>query len=431
MAMGFAVVAAAEVGRRWRADVTRSSRPSARGSARPASSSTSTPWSTCGAADASGPPRRCSGRPSRSSRSSPSAAGASCRSRRSARRRAPWPASRRWSLEQVDEGRHVVDIAVHHLDAAGARRADRGASCGPASRARPRCSSSSSGPSSERTSGPAPSPSRSRRAPASRCPRPRRPARSPGRERRHASLAWAGGVRRRLPPRLAQPGDDDRPPARQGPRRPPGRATRARPTPAASSAASGASSSASSTSSRDSSRPSSRVTSSARTRHTPSASPRCSATSGRPSSRGAVARVWPRRSGRSSACTPGSRSSRRVFAVAVLLTRWVAAGSIFGALAMIVIAVLVWTGHAPGDVWTGLWLMASGCSSSRGTRTTSSAGGASATFPERRCPTSTAASHESRGQSAANRVPRRPAASTFGASTRGHRDDPEGRRARS
>ncbi len=49
-----------------------------------------------------------------------------------------------------------------------------------------------------------------------------------------------------------------------------------------------------------------------------------------------------------------------VFAVAVLLTRWVAAGSIFGALAMLVVAVLIWTGHAPGDVWTGLWLMAIG-----------------------------------------------------------------------
>jgi glycerol-3-phosphate acyltransferase PlsY len=49
-----------------------------------------------------------------------------------------------------------------------------------------------------------------------------------------------------------------------------------------------------------------------------------------------------------------------VFAVAVLLTRWVAAGSIFGALALVVLAPLVWTGHAPGDVWTGLWLMAIG-----------------------------------------------------------------------
>jgi len=49
-----------------------------------------------------------------------------------------------------------------------------------------------------------------------------------------------------------------------------------------------------------------------------------------------------------------------VFAIAVALTRWVAAGSIFGALAMLVVAVLIWTGHAPGDVWTGLWLMAIG-----------------------------------------------------------------------
>ncbi|WP_374968691.1 glycerol-3-phosphate 1-O-acyltransferase PlsY [Terrabacter sp. BE26] len=49
-----------------------------------------------------------------------------------------------------------------------------------------------------------------------------------------------------------------------------------------------------------------------------------------------------------------------VFAVAVALTRWVAAGSIFGSLAMLVVAVLIWTGHAPGDVWTGLWLTAIG-----------------------------------------------------------------------
>ncbi len=47
-----------------------------------------------------------------------------------------------------------------------------------------------------------------------------------------------------------------------------------------------------------------------------------------------------------------------VFAVSVALTRWVAAGSIFGALSMIVVAVLVWTGHAPGDVWTSVWLIA-------------------------------------------------------------------------
>lgn len=49
-----------------------------------------------------------------------------------------------------------------------------------------------------------------------------------------------------------------------------------------------------------------------------------------------------------------------VFGAGVALTRWVAAGSIFGALAMVVVAVLIWTGHAPGDVWTGLWLMAIG-----------------------------------------------------------------------
>lgn len=49
-----------------------------------------------------------------------------------------------------------------------------------------------------------------------------------------------------------------------------------------------------------------------------------------------------------------------VFVVAVALTRWVAAGSIFGSLAMLVVAVLIWTGHAPGDVWTGLWLTAIG-----------------------------------------------------------------------
>lgn len=49
-----------------------------------------------------------------------------------------------------------------------------------------------------------------------------------------------------------------------------------------------------------------------------------------------------------------------VFAVAVALTRWVAAGSIFGAFAMLVVAVLIWTGHAPGDAWAALWLMAIG-----------------------------------------------------------------------
>ncbi|GAA2154587.1 acyl-phosphate glycerol-3-phosphate acyltransferase [Humibacillus xanthopallidus] len=47
-----------------------------------------------------------------------------------------------------------------------------------------------------------------------------------------------------------------------------------------------------------------------------------------------------------------------VFALGFALTRWVAAGSILGAVAMLVIAVLVWTGHWPGDVWTGVWLTA-------------------------------------------------------------------------
>jgi glycerol-3-phosphate acyltransferase PlsY len=49
-----------------------------------------------------------------------------------------------------------------------------------------------------------------------------------------------------------------------------------------------------------------------------------------------------------------------VFLAGVALTRWVATGSIIGSVAMLVIAVLVWTGHAPGDVWTGLWLTAIG-----------------------------------------------------------------------
>lgn len=48
------------------------------------------------------------------------------------------------------------------------------------------------------------------------------------------------------------------------------------------------------------------------------------------------------------------------FAVAVALTRWVAAGSIFGALALIVTAGVVLAGRAPGDLWTGLWLVALG-----------------------------------------------------------------------
>ena len=46
------------------------------------------------------------------------------------------------------------------------------------------------------------------------------------------------------------------------------------------------------------------------------------------------------------------------FALGFAATRWVAAGSILGALAMLVVAVLVWTGHLPGDGWTCLWLTA-------------------------------------------------------------------------
>ena len=47
-----------------------------------------------------------------------------------------------------------------------------------------------------------------------------------------------------------------------------------------------------------------------------------------------------------------------VFAVAVVLTRWVAAGSIFAALGLLVTAGVVLAGRAPGDLWTGLWLIA-------------------------------------------------------------------------
>jgi glycerol-3-phosphate acyltransferase PlsY len=46
-----------------------------------------------------------------------------------------------------------------------------------------------------------------------------------------------------------------------------------------------------------------------------------------------------------------------VFVVAVVLTRWVAAGSIFAALALLVTAAVVLAGRAPGDLWTGLWLI--------------------------------------------------------------------------
>lgn len=47
-----------------------------------------------------------------------------------------------------------------------------------------------------------------------------------------------------------------------------------------------------------------------------------------------------------------------VFALAVVLTRWVAVGSIFAALGLGVTAALVLTGHAPGDIWTAWWLVA-------------------------------------------------------------------------
>lgn len=49
-----------------------------------------------------------------------------------------------------------------------------------------------------------------------------------------------------------------------------------------------------------------------------------------------------------------------VFLLGVAATRWVAAGSILGSVAMLVLAVLIWAGRAPGDVWTGLWLTAIG-----------------------------------------------------------------------
>jgi glycerol-3-phosphate acyltransferase PlsY len=46
-----------------------------------------------------------------------------------------------------------------------------------------------------------------------------------------------------------------------------------------------------------------------------------------------------------------------VFALAVVLTRWVAVGSIFAALGLGVTAALVLTDHAPGDTWTAWWLV--------------------------------------------------------------------------
>lgn len=49
-----------------------------------------------------------------------------------------------------------------------------------------------------------------------------------------------------------------------------------------------------------------------------------------------------------------------VFVVAVALTRWVAVGSICAALGLLVMAGLVGSGHAPGDVWTAVWLVVLG-----------------------------------------------------------------------
>jgi len=47
-----------------------------------------------------------------------------------------------------------------------------------------------------------------------------------------------------------------------------------------------------------------------------------------------------------------------VFVVALVITRWVAAGSILAAVALVVTAGLVLSGHAPGDRWTAAWLAA-------------------------------------------------------------------------
>ncbi|MEO6999185.1 MAG: glycerol-3-phosphate 1-O-acyltransferase PlsY [Terracoccus sp.] len=46
-----------------------------------------------------------------------------------------------------------------------------------------------------------------------------------------------------------------------------------------------------------------------------------------------------------------------VFAVTVIVVRRVSVGSVIGAVAMIVLAVLVAVGRAPGDRWTALWLL--------------------------------------------------------------------------
>lgn len=49
-----------------------------------------------------------------------------------------------------------------------------------------------------------------------------------------------------------------------------------------------------------------------------------------------------------------------VFIGGLVLTRWVAAGSIAGAVALLVLAVVVATGRAPGDEFTVAWLAALG-----------------------------------------------------------------------
>lgn len=46
-----------------------------------------------------------------------------------------------------------------------------------------------------------------------------------------------------------------------------------------------------------------------------------------------------------------------VFAVTVLTTRWVAAGSVVAALGLVAIAGFVLAGKAPGDAWTAGWLI--------------------------------------------------------------------------
>jgi glycerol-3-phosphate acyltransferase PlsY len=49
-----------------------------------------------------------------------------------------------------------------------------------------------------------------------------------------------------------------------------------------------------------------------------------------------------------------------VFLLAVLLTRWVAVGSMCAAAGLLVAAGLVLAGRAPGDAWTAAWLVVLG-----------------------------------------------------------------------